>query len=152
MASRITVGILDYSLERSPVTLSGVDLTAGNFAAQAILMDDFVTAVDGVTLGTLSKDTRLASETSISDAQPASPFAQREMKWLVRYSDTVNPVGNGHFEVPTPDLALLDAQGEFMDLTLAAAIAFVDAVEAYGRSRLGNAITVQSVEYVGRNI
>jgi hypothetical protein len=152
MASKVQLSIMDYSFEDSPVTLPGINFTAGNIVAQMALIDDFRDAVIGVTLGTLVKDSRQAAVVENARTQPASPFAQRENKWLVRYNDTVNPAGNGNFEIPTPDLALLTTGGEFMDLTDAAAIALVDAIEAYGRSRLGNVIAVQNIEYVGRNI
>lgn len=152
MPSRITLSILDYSMERSPVSLSGVNLSAGNFVAQAGLMDAFVTAIGGVILGTISKDDRFASHTDISDAKPASPFAQRENKWLVRFTDNVDPIGNGTFEIPTPDLDLLNAEGTHLDMASAEGIALKAAVEAYGKSRLGNAITMVSAQYVGRNI
>lgn len=152
MASKVQLLYMDYSYEESPVTLPGVDFTAGNIVTQFGLIDDFVDAINGVTLGTLVKDTRTAAVAEFTKTRPASPFAQREMKWLVRYTDDVTPNGDGTFEIPTPDLALLDAGGEFMDLTTAGGLALIAAVEAYGRSRLGNAITLVSAEYVGRNI
>lgn len=152
MASKLQMQIMDYSFEDSPVTVSGVDMNAGNIAAQFGLMDALRDAIIGVTLGTLVKDSRTAAITENARTRPTSPFAQRENKWLVRYLDTVDTNGNGTFEIPTPDLALLDNSGEFMDLTSTEGAALVTAIEAFHRSRLGNTVTVESIEYVGRNI
>lgn len=152
MPSKLQVLVMDYSFEDSPVTLRGVDMNAGNIAAQFGLMDDVVNALAGVTLGTKVKDSRQAAVTEFARTRPVSQYAQRENKWLVRFLDTVNPNGNGSFEIPTPNLTLLDASGEYMDLGSVEGAALVAAIEAFHRSSLGNTVTVENIEYVGRNI
>lgn len=152
MASKVQVQIMDYSFEDSPATVYGVDLNAGNIAAQFTLMDTLVGAIQGVILGTKVKDSRSAAVTEFARTRPTSPFAQRENKWLVRLLDTVDPAGNRTMEIPTPDLDLLDNTGEYMDLTSTEGAALVDALEAFARSGLGNTVTVESIQYVGRNI
>lgn len=151
MASELDVTYLDYSREKSTAGFRGVDLNAGNFAAQQALMDALVSATQVIVLGTKVKDTRKAVVTTFTETRPVSPFAQRENKWLVRYTDNVTPSGNGTLEIPAPDLDFLDANGTHLDLAGVEGAAWVAAFEAYQRSKLGNAVTVASVEYVGRN-
>ena len=151
MASKINLSIMDYFFEDSPTQWSGVDMNAGNITAQFGLMDDLRDAIIAVTLGTVVTETRTALVDENARTRPTSPFAQRELKWLVRFNDTVNPAGNGTREIPTPDLALLDASGEYMDLTSTEGAALVAAIEAFHRSKLGNTVTVESIELVGRN-
>jgi hypothetical protein len=151
MASKLNITYLDYSLETSTAGFTGVTLTAGNFAAQAALMDTLVSATQAITLATKIKDSRIAVVTPFAETRPTSPYAQRESKWLLRYSDTVSPAGNGTIEVPASDLDLLDANGTHMDLASTEGAAFKAAFEAFQRSRLGNSVTLDSIEFVGRN-
>lgn len=117
MTSKVVFSYLDHSGERSPATFRGVTLTAVNFTAQMGLIDDLRDALADITLATLSKDTRVAVETIVSNTRPANVYAQRENKWLVRYTDNVNPVGDGSLEIPAPDLAFLNNEGTFLDVT-----------------------------------
>lgn len=151
MSSELTITYIDYSLERSSAKFRGVDLTAVNFDPQNILMNVLAAACQDIVLGTKVKEARLASVTTFTETKPASPFAQRENKWLVRYTDNVDPNGDGSLEIPTPDLSLLNLAGTFLDLTTAEGAAFETAFNNYQRSRLGNAVTLVSVQYVGRN-
>lgn len=148
---RINYQFQDHSLEYSNASARMPDLTAGNFAAQTALIDALVLAFVGVSIGTPTKDTRIASETDIVGVAPAA-FAQRESKWLVRCADgvTARPC---NFEIPCADLALLEAGTDRMDTGNAAYIALVAAVEALPvQSVAGNAVTVVEVIFVGRNL
>lgn len=152
MASKLQLTFMDYSFEDSPATFEGVDMDAANITAQFGLMDDLRDAVIGISLGTLVKDARTAAVVDTARTRPTSPFAQRENKWLVRYLDTIDPAGNGTKEIPAPDLGELDASGAYLDLAGTEGAAFVAAFQAFQRSRLGNTVTVESVQYVGRNL
>jgi hypothetical protein len=151
MASELQVKYLDYSGEKSTATFRGVDLTAANFDAQNTLMDNLVGALQAVVLGTKIQDTRKSSVDDFTETRPASPYAQRENKWLFRYTDNVNPTGNGTLEVPTPNLTFLNTEGTFLDLASTEGAALKTAFEAFQRSRLGNTVTLVSAQYVGRN-
>lgn len=140
--------------ERSTVSFDGPDLTALNLDAEVVLQNALRDAVADITLGTLVNVERRASESPQPDTQPASQFAQRETKWLVRYRDTVT--GDKAFvTLPCADLALLDASAEDkIDMTDADVIAFVAAFEAYvlspGTGTRGNT-EVYEIQHVGRN-
>lgn len=154
MSSNLVITYRDYSenpIERSSSTFTGVTLTEGNFTAQMTLMDNLVSATQAIVLGTKVKDARSASVTTFSETRPTSPFAQRENKWLLKYTDNVTPLGNGSIEIPCPDLDLLNTEGTALDLTSTEGAAFKTAFEAYQRSRQGNAVTLVSAQYVGRN-
>lgn len=152
MTSKVTISILDYDKESSTVGIRGDDVTAGNFAAQETLMDAIVAAIDGVSIGTSYKNERTYAVNESAKTPPASKFAQRETKWLVRYTDDTDPIGDGSFEIPAADLALLATNTKTMDLSAGAGAALVTALEAGMVSKLGNAITVVDVIHVGRNI
>lgn len=151
MSSKVGITYLDYSLETSTFTANGVDFSAANFDAQNTLIDNLVGATQAIVLGTKIADTRTASVDSFTETKPASPYAQRELKWRVKYVDTVDPVGNGSREIPTPNLTFLNAEGTHLDLGSTEGAAFVAAFEAYHRSSLGNTVEVSEVLLVGRN-
>jgi len=112
-----------------------------------------ITALEGVIIGTRGQaNFVLNTEDAIDDISiPANAYAQRELKWLVRYQDDVNGE-SGSFEIPCPNLTLRAVGTDFADLTNAAVIAFAAYVNTYGVSRDGNAITMVSMEVVGRNL
>lgn len=151
MASTFALTFLDRSSEKSTATFRGVSLTAGNFAAQAALMDALAAATVSITLGTKIKDERVAVVTTFAEVRPTNPFAQRENKWLLRFTDDVTPNGNGSMEIPAPDLGLLDDAGVYLDLASTEGAAFKAAFEDFEVSRLGNPVTLVSAQYVGRN-
>lgn len=144
---KLTVKFMDYSLERSSAVLP-----IGN-ATTDLQRDSIIAALEGITIGTRGQAVfRTEVEDEVDDlAQPASQYAQRETKYLVTYTDDVN--GRiGQIEIPTADLTLLASGGDVADATDAAVIAFVGALEAYGETRDGNALSVSSIRHVGRNL
>lgn len=152
MASKLTLTYRDYSEpeETGTAQFTGTTLTAANFDAQATLMNALRAATANITLGSLKKEARTAVETLSPGALPASAFAQRETKWLVRYRDDVTGEPF-RLEIPCADLDLLDpAQKDKADLTGVEMAAFVVAFEAFQLSPNGNAVTLIEVRHVGR--
>lgn len=140
--------------ERSTSIFKGPDLTAANFDAEKALQETLRDAVEAISLGTLVKAVTVVKEVPYPDTNPASPFAQRENKWLVRYTDTVTG-DKASLEIPCADLALLDPNaGDKADMSDADVAAFVAAFEAYvlspGSGTRGNTEVVEIV-FVGRN-
>lgn len=152
MPSKLNLSFVDFDDEVSSASIRGNDITVGNFTAQDALLDAIAAAVDGVTVGTMFKDQRILSEVLTPRTLPALAWAQRETKWLVRYTDDVDPIGDGSFEIPTADLTLLLTGTKNMNVAAGAGLALVTALEAGMPSRLGNSITVVNVVHVGRNI
>ena len=79
-------------------------------------------------------------------------LAQGENKWLLRYtSNTLHQ--KFQLSVGTADLSLLPSHQEFMDLSTGPGAALKAAFEAIARSPNAGAeaVTLDSVQYVGRN-
>jgi len=151
MAARFTLSIRDYSAEMSTVSLPGVDLTSANFDAQDGLWDTMQSAIDGVIVGVIGNRKLLAQDLLISGDLPTSAFAQRELKWLVRYSG--NTTGKKYTaEIPTPDATLTLAGTDNMNVGVGAGATFVTAFEAVVRPAGEAGVNVENVILVGRNI
>lgn len=152
MASIFTLNVNDHDNEKSPATFRGVDLTAVNFDAQATLRATLEAAVAAIIIGNINTRQVLALRENVTPGLPASPFAQRETKWLVTYSDNVT--GDEYqLELPTADLSNKAGNTALMDVAPASQGAdFVAAFEAFHLSPLGNAVTFIEARHVGRNI
>lgn len=149
MTTRIGVSSVDYSSEVTTSTFRGVDLTAANFDAQAALVASLKAAIVAVVINQVFKD-QAAIVNEIAKVPPSDEFAQRELKWAISMVDDVL-ASTSVIEVGGADLANLVAGTEFMDITAGVGLALVAAVEAVHLSPAGNAVTVTSVKFVGRN-
>jgi hypothetical protein len=150
MASKLVTTIRDASGETSTTSIEGAVINAGNFAAQDALQDALVTAIQGISVGHLFQDTRILDVSLIAGAV-ASPFAQRELKWLVSVRETANQEAHT-FEIACPDAALLVSGSDLADLAAPAMAQFITDFEAYYRANGLGAATVESIRLVGRNI
>lgn len=150
MPGKLTLTFVDYSGETSTVGIHFPTLTGGNFDTQNGLMNDLQDAIEGVSIGNLQKDTRLAVEQKFAVSNAVNPFAQRELKWLVRAVDANgNNVG---FEIPCADLALLSPNTDKLDITTPEGAALVAAINAGARSNDGETVTFVEAVVVGRSI
>jgi len=148
-----TVTITDYSDENSTFGFTSVALTAGNIVAQTTALNAVGAATEALTIGHLSK--QQVAQILVDDfALPTNPYAQREMKWLVRYADATT--GKQYsLEIPAPDITdNVAPNSDVADLGSADWSAWVDAFEAVAKApdNATNAITVLSARLVGRNI
>jgi hypothetical protein len=84
---------------------------------------------------------------------PSSPYAQRELKLLVRYIDAVNGK-RSTLTIPGPDLSTLASPGtDIVDhVSNAVAAAWVAVFEANAASPDGNAVEVVGMQIVGRSV
>lgn len=150
MTSRLVLTYLDHSLEKSTVQFRGVSLAAANFDAQVTLAGNLETAVAALTNGTLHKRTRVASEAVIATGAPAAGV-QREAKYMVTYRDNVT--GKKYrLEIPCADLSILEEGTDRVSHTHAAWTGFQTAFEAYVLSEAGNAVVLEEIIHVGRNL
>ena len=145
--SKLRIPFKDYTSENS---------TASVYVEDAITDGDItvlVNAVEGLTVG--GRQTAVLVIEEDKDAgtpgPAASPLAQRENKWLVRAVDDVTS-RNVQIEIPCADLTLLDGGTDFLTIGGTEAAALVAALEASGLSQDGNAITVNTIQFVGRNL
>lgn len=153
MPSEVQYQFEDYSEERSSVRLSVVQLTAGNIAATEGQLTALETAMLGITLGELRQESVIWRRDEVSVAPVVSALAQREIKWLVRYHDTVT--GKKYrAEIPTADLnGRLVANTDLADNNNAQVAAFITAFQAVVRDPdTGlNTVLIDSIQFVGRN-
>ena len=151
MTSAATLKSLDYGNEATRFGFPMVQVTAANFDAQSTLLDNIQSAVGNVCLHVYLGKSLLAVNVAVGP-KAIVVNAQRESKWRVTYIDGTDPIGNGSFEIGMPDLSLLVAGTGNMDVSAGAGAALVTAIEAGVVSRLGNAVTVDTITHVGRNI
>lgn len=152
MPQILTLTYHDYDAEPSTVSFPyGVTLTAVNFDAQVALQTALADAIAGITRGT--KVRTVYGNVVPTLAVSSDPLAQRENKWLVRYHD-VTTGQNYTYELPCADLTFLDpaARGQAEIGDAAEVDAFVTAFEAYVLSPDQNAVAVDQIVFVGRNI
>jgi len=153
MATQNTIQITDYSNEKSSFGVTSVAANAGNLAAQQTLAAALVGATEDLTIGEVTKQ---GMNLIILDAPaiPTSPYAQRELKWLVSYQ-AVTSGKIFQIEIAAPDITdNVVPNTDVADLTSTDWAAWVTAFEAYAKSPDNGteAVTVVKAVLVGRNI
>jgi hypothetical protein len=142
----LNVRFIDYSNE---VATAGVYVDDAITDPNALILAG---AFDGVSIGTREKTTKTLSSVidGGSQALPVNHFAQRELRFLCRYTDNVT--GKRYsFSIPCADAALCVGNTDMVDLTAGAGTTLKTAFELHAVSELGNAVTLNSVELIGRN-
>lgn len=129
-----------------------VTLTAANLVAQQALHAALAASVAAITMGTVRHTTTLLDETVGTINPAASVLAQRENKFLCRYHD-VSTGQKFRVSLPTADLSVLPNNSEFIDLSTGVGATFKTDFEAVVRSpnNAANAVTLDSIQFVGRN-
>jgi len=152
---KYSVSYRDYSGETSPFSVYTAEINAGNFAAIGAALQTLGTATNDLSRGQPAKSTLIAQINVISGANATDPVAQREMKWLVTYRDTVTE-RLYTLEIPCADLTANNLSGntDEADLTNGAGEwpDWVTAFEAVAKSQDGNAVEVVGARFVGRNL
>jgi len=145
--------ITDYSNEKSNFGVNSTVLTAGNFAAQQTLAAALAGAIADLTIGELTKQIALVPVLD-TPAIATDPYAQRELKWLVRYQgDSSGKMFS--IEIAAPDITgNVVPNTDVADITSTDWAAFVTAFEAYAKSPddVAETVTVVDARIVGRNI
>lgn len=153
MATQNTIQITDYSNEKSSFSVTSVTANAGNLAAQQTLAASLVAATEDLTIGELTKQ-QMALVIYDTPAIPTSPYAQRELKWLVQYQG--NTSGKlFSVEIAAPDITdNVTPNTDIADISSTDWAAWVTAFEAYAKSPDNGteAVTVIGAKVVGRNI
>lgn len=137
---------IDYSNEKS---------TAGVYVADAITEAHALAlnaAIAGVSIGTNEAAAILVRNeifTGVS-TPPSNHWAQRELKFLCRYTDTVN--GKQYsFSIPCADAALTVGNTDMIDLSVTNGLALKTNFDLYALSELGNPVVLDSVMLIGRS-
>lgn len=165
MPGRGSFTMLDYSEEKSTIGYHTADITAGTLPGTLTQIGSLRTAIEGITLGVMNKESLMVFDTVLSNTAPTSELAQVESAWLVQYEDNqaffdapTNAIPNEGFgklftvTIPTADIVgrLLPASDE-ADLTDTQIAAFITAWEALVHSPYGGTVNVTKITFVGRN-
>lgn len=143
--------IRDASGEYSPFKVPINNLTGANYATNIGLVTALQNALINIIIGNVASRAVAAEQTNINDTPVANGFAQRESKALVHYrGNTSNVLMRA--EIPTPDLAKLIPETDLFDLTDTDMAAFVTAFEAIVNRGGTEAVTVEEIRFVGRNL
>lgn len=79
--------------------------------------------------------------------RPSAETDQKEIRFRCSYIDnvTLKPYS---FTIPVADLTLLSDNSEFVDMAAGPGLALKTDFELYGRSELGNAVTLSEIRFV----
>jgi hypothetical protein len=153
MPGFVSFDIKDYDGESGNHRFETTMLTAANWAAQATLRGDYAIALNNIILGVRARY-RYGNRTIVSTSAASAPVAQRELKMLVQYHDTVTGDAIKPVELPCPNLNNLDP-GDHTHFYIGDADvidALITAFEAYVVSPAGNAVEVDELSLVGRRL
>jgi len=148
-----TISITDYSQENSSFGFSSAALTAGNIVAQTAALATLEAATEDLTIGHVSKQ-QVAQVLVDDPSVPTSPYAQRELKWLVTYQ-AVTSGKKFTLEIPAPDVTdNLVPNSDAADITSDDWDAWITAFVSVAKSPddLSDSVIVLGARLVGRNI
>lgn len=144
----LNIPFRDYSKENSSVTLPVSD------AITDLQITSLFDATVAMSIGAAGQSTLNVSTPKDAGpgGNPANKFAQREMKWLCRYHDSVT-LKPYTLEIPAADAGLLTGNTDFADLSAGAGLTFKTEFQVSVRASLtGNTVILDSAELVGRNL
>jgi len=147
----VSVDLIDFTEETQQHSLNTAVLNAGNFAAQATLRDNYLTALAAITRAEVYKDTMGNQRRNSPKNPPTDPESQREIQWGVVYVDAVT--GQRYtYRIAAPILTgNLQANSDHANQAAADIDAFMIAFAALARSPAGNAVTITDMVVVGKN-
>lgn len=135
--------------ETSTVSFPSADINETNYVAQAAAADALRTAMEAIMIGGIDQRQLVAwvEDTAVA---PTDPFAQREIKWIVKYHETAS--GAKHdLEIPCADLAYLDPNAnDKILMTDADVVAFISAFEGFVKREGTLDVEVDEILFVGR--
>jgi len=151
----VEVSFRDQSKEIGTFRAYGLELTEATFDAMQAIAEDFVEAMNGITLGTLAKWTYGQERINDNTTLPGNSSAQRENKLRIYYHD-ITTQKKLTASVPTiflPSLVFLSEAKDYVNMTTPAQIvAFKTAWEDFVvNPASGNLTVIDAMEFVGTN-
>lgn len=157
--------LIDHSNEETRTSFYTGNITAASLPGTLTQFGALRTAIEGITLGVVAKESLKVFDTTLANVPPSDENAQRERKWVVSYEDSlaffddpVNAIPNAGYrkkftlEIGTADLVgRLLPNSDQADMTDPQIVAFVTAFEAIARSPYGGTVNVLGLTAVGRN-
>lgn len=161
---RMTFTMIDHDEEKSSFSINVGAVTAGTLPGLLTATGTLRTAIDGITLGNVNRESLSVFETPLTQEPPANELAQVESAWLIVYEDVSEYLDPGTNVVPNPgyhklftaQLGTADYVGRLVpntdqaDLTETNMAAFVSAFEATAISPYGGSVEIRQIRQVGR--
>lgn len=165
MPGRGSFTMLDYSSEKSTLQYYTGEITAVSLPDTLTEVGALRTAIEGITLGVVAKESLSVFDTLLSNTPPTNELAQVESAWLVQFEDNlpffddpVNAIPNeGYQKLFTMTIGTADIVGRLVagtdqaNLANTQIAAFITAFEAIARSPYGGTVNVTKITFVGRN-
>lgn len=146
------LSVIDYDNEVSRISARITDIDAANYVAVTTAVADLIAAMGAIGLGVFKASAVRTREVAYSSTPPSDQTAQRETKWLIRSEDDVTHEIVRH-EFPCADLSLLSGNNDTItDFTPSGLAAFKTAWEAVVKSKVGNAVSLISLQHVGKRL
>jgi hypothetical protein len=141
---KLNFGLLDHDNHVGGVSIE-VDSAISGANATAIYE-----AVESMAIGTAGNSYLVESTLNDvgSEELPTDKFAQRTTKFRVYFTDNVTGEKGQYFSIPTANLDLLGTNSIFVPLAGTEAAALKTLIDAHGRSKAGNAVTVTKIVQV----
>ncbi len=162
----LTFSFLDYDRESASTNIATGAVTAVSLPGLLTQIGTLRSAIEGITVGTVSGESLYVFRTRLSNTAPSDPHAQRERVWVVHFEDNqqffdppTNAIPNEGFgknfviTIPTADFsgARLLTNSQDADLAETSMAAFVSAFEAIARSPYGGTVNVTRIQAGGRS-
>jgi hypothetical protein len=146
MGSTLHIPIAENNRKTSPC-----DIQVAAAVADAAIVT-YITALDTVVLGTITKPRKYLAIAGITDSAAQAGFgAQRGQKWL--HSGTGADGKVYTFSAPTADSGQLNVVGsDMVNLAVAPWAAYKTALQAIWKDDAGTAVTLNTVSYRNYNL
>lgn len=144
--AKLSVQVWDSTADEGPASMA-VPVVDGISVANA---QTLIASINALSIGNFGEQLIKTEELVAAGTatHPASLLAQKEIRYRVSYQDNTT-LKLYSFTVPCADLLLLPAGSEYLDLSAGAGLALKTDFELYGRSELGNNVTLTQIHFVG---
>jgi len=142
--------LLDYSESKSSTRFYFGAITALNIAGFITQFGALRNALDGITLGTISRERWVGDSNVLSNLPPLDSLAQVELVWLIHYEDTVQGY-DFDVSLATADPSKCDPGSDRADYTDPDIAAFITAFETLVHDSVYDSpVTVEHMTLAGR--
>ena len=144
--------LLDYSEKASTMKFHFGAITAVSIGGFLTQFGALRTALEGITLGTVTKERWVGDSTVLDNTPPTDFNAVRELAWLVEYEAETETWGLHTCRIATPDTAKTYPGRDIADYTDPDIVAFITAFEALVVDPIsGENVIVNEMFLIGQN-
>lgn len=145
--AQLQIPTLDYAGQASTITMNVDDAISD---ANITVLFDATMALSKAEAGQSNLVTSVPKDAG-AGTNSTDPDAARELKYFVSFTDPTTGK-KGSFEIPAAEGSALSAGQETVNLSSGVGATFKTAAESHVKSRDGNAIVINEVRRVGRDL